>query len=147
MPPAACIVRRIFLPTSDKKAMPPRGHPAPSHAEVALLRWWIDQGASFDQVLADTQVTPELEPAIADRLGPVDLSAPAILSVRVPQADAKALAALKVLNLRVEPLRAGSALLMVRGATCGPHASTTRASRPSSRSPHRSPGSTSVARR
>ena len=107
------MVRRIFLPTSDKKAMPPRGHPAPSHADVALLRWWIDQGASFDQVLADTQVAPELEPAIADRLGPVDLSAPAILSVRVPQADAKALAALKVLNLRVEPLRAGSALLMI----------------------------------
>ena len=76
--------------------MPPRGHPAPSHADVALLRWWIDQGASFDQVLADTQVTPELEPAIADRLGPVDLSAPSILSVRVPQGDAKAIAALKV---------------------------------------------------
>jgi uncharacterized membrane protein len=107
------MVRRIFLPTSDKKAMPPRGHPAPSHADVALLRWWIDQGASFDQVLADTQVTPELEPAIADRLGPVDLSAPAILSVRVPAADDKAIGALKVLNLRVEPLRAGSSLLMV----------------------------------
>ena len=107
------LVRRIFLPTSDKKAMPPRGHPAPSHADVALLRWWIDQGASFDQVLADTQVTPELEPAIADRLGPVDLSAPSILSVRVPQGDAKAIAALKVLNLRVEPLRADSSLLMV----------------------------------
>lgn len=107
------MVRRIFLPTSDKKAMPPRGHPAPSHADVALLRWWIDQGASFDQVLADTQVAPELEPAIANRLGPVDLSAPAILSVRVPQADPKALDALKLLNLRVEPLRAGSALLMV----------------------------------
>ena len=107
------LVRRIFLPTSDKKAMPPRGHPAPSHADVALLRWWIDQGASFDQVLADTQVTPELEPAIADRLGPVDLSAPSILSVRVPPGDAKAIDALKSLNLRVEPLRADSSLLMV----------------------------------
>jgi hypothetical protein len=110
---SSLLVRRIFLPTSDKKAMPPRGHPAPSHADVALLRWWIDQGASFDQVLADTQVTPELEPAIAERLGPVDLSAPSILSVRVPQGDAKAIAALKSLNLRVEPLRADSSLLMV----------------------------------
>ena len=110
---SSLLVRRIFLPASDKKVMPPRGHPAPSHAEVALLRWWIDQGASFDQMLADTQVTPELEPAIADRLGPVDLSAPSILSVRVPEGDVKAVDALKDLDLRVEPLRAGSALLMV----------------------------------
>jgi len=108
------MVRRVFLPTSDKKAMPPKGHPAPSHAEVAVLRWWIDQGASFDQMLADTQVPAELEPALADRLGPVDLSAPSILSVRVQPGDPKALEALKALKLRVEPLRAGSSLLLVQ---------------------------------
>jgi uncharacterized membrane protein len=108
------LVRRIFLPTSDKKAMPPRGHPAPSHAEVAVLRWWIDQGASFDQVLADTQVPAELEPALADRLGPVDLTAPSILSVRVQPGDPKAIEALKALKLRVEPLRADSSLLLVQ---------------------------------
>ncbi len=108
------IVRRIFLPPSDKKAMPPKGHPMPTHAEVALLRWWIDQGASFDQVLADAQVTPDLEPAIADRLGPVDFTAPAILSVRVAPGSPSAIAALQALKLRVEPLRADSALLLVQ---------------------------------
>jgi uncharacterized membrane protein len=108
------LVRRIFLPTSDKKAMPPKGHPAPSHAEVAVLRWWIDQGASFDQMLADTQVPAELEPALADRLGPVDLSAPSILSVRVQPGDPKAIETLKALKLRVEPLRADSSLLLVQ---------------------------------
>ena len=108
------LVRRIFLPTSDKKAMPPKGHPAPSHAEVAVLRWWIDQGASFDQMLADAQVPAHLEPAIVDRLGPVDLSAPPILSVRVQPGDPKAIDALRALKLRVEPLRAGSSLLMVQ---------------------------------
>jgi uncharacterized membrane protein len=108
------LVRRIFLPTSDKKAMPPKGHPSPSHAEVAVLRWWIDQGASFDQMLADAQVSPDIEPALADRLGPVDFSAPSILSVRVPAADARAIAALTALKLRVEPLRADSSLLMVQ---------------------------------
>lgn len=108
------MVRRIFLPTSDKKVMPPKGHPAPSHAEVAVLRWWIDQGASFDQMLADAQVPPELETAIAARIGPVDFSAPSILSVRVPPADPKAILALEALKLRVEPLRANSSLLMVQ---------------------------------
>lgn len=111
---SSLMVRRIFLPTSDKKAMPPKGHPAPSHAEVAVLRWWIDQGASFDQMLSDTQVPGELEPALADRLGPVDLSAPSILSVRVQPGDPKAIEALKALKLRVEPLRADSSLLLVQ---------------------------------
>lgn len=108
------LVRRIFLPASDKKVMPPKGHPAPSHAEVAVLRWWIDHGASFDQMLADAQISPDLEPAIIDRVGQVDFSAPAILSVRVPPADAKAIAALEAMKLRVEPLRENSALLMVQ---------------------------------
>ena len=108
------LVRRIFLPTSDKKSMPPKGHPAPSHADVSLLRWWIDQGASFEQMLSDVQVTPELEPAIVDRIGPVDFSAPAILAVRVAPAAPRALDALKALKLRVEPLRADSSLLLVQ---------------------------------
>lgn len=108
------VVRRIFLPPSDKKAMPPKGHPAPSHAEVALLRWWIDQGASFDQVLADTTVNADVEPAIAARLGPVDFTAPAILSVRVQPGDPKAIEAVKALKLRVEPLRDDSSLLVIQ---------------------------------
>lgn len=108
------IVRRIFLPTSDAKVMPPKGHPTPSHADVALLRWWIDQGASFDQVLADATVTPDVEPAIAARLGPVDFAAPAILSVRVQPGDPKAIAAARALKLRVEPLRDDSSLLVIK---------------------------------
>jgi uncharacterized membrane protein len=108
------LVRRIFLPASDKKLMPPKGHPVPSHADVAVLRWWIDQGASFDQVLSDAQVTPEIERAITDRLGPVDFSAPAILSVRVAPGDPAAIEALRALKMRVEPLRADTSLLMVQ---------------------------------
>ncbi len=111
---ASLLVRRLFLPASDKKVMPPRGHPSPSHAEVAVLRWSIDQGASFDQMLADAQVSADLEPAIADRLGPVDFSAPSILSVRVQPGDPAAIEAATALGLRVEPLRAESSLLMVQ---------------------------------
>lgn len=108
------LVRRIFLPPSDAKAMPPKGHPAPSHAEVAVLRWWIDQGASFDQVLSEAQVPTDLEAAITDRIGPVDFTAPAILSVRVAPGSPAAIEALKAKRLRVEPLDADSSLLVVQ---------------------------------
>lgn len=111
---ASHLVRRIFLPTSDKKVMPPKGHAAPSHADVALLRWWIDQGASFDLMLSDVEVPGHLEPAIADRLGPVDFGAPAILSVRVAPGSPAAIDALKAQRLRVEPLDAATSLLVVQ---------------------------------
>jgi len=108
------LVHRIWLPASDKKLMPPKGHAPPTHAEAAVLRWWIDQGASFDQVLADVEVPAELEAAVTDRLGPIDFDAPAILSVRVPAGDPKAIADLQGLKLRVEPLRDATALLLVQ---------------------------------
>ncbi len=108
------IVRRLFLPASDAKVMPPRGHAPPSHAQVALLRWWIDKGASFEQSLADARVSPELEPAVVDAVGPVDFDAPAILSVRVAAADTRAIDAAVAGKLRVEPLRAGTSLLLVQ---------------------------------
>lgn len=111
---SSLLVRRIFLPTSDKKVMPPKGHPAPSHADVAVLRWWIDQGASFDQVLSDAQVTADLEPAITNRIGAVDFSAPAILSVRVAKGDPRAIEALQARRLRVEPLDDDTSLLVVQ---------------------------------
>lgn len=107
------LVTRVFLPASDRKVMPPKGHAPPSHAEMAVLRWWIDQGASFDQVLADADVPADLEAAIADRVGPVDFSAPPILSVRVQPADPKAIDAARALQLRIEPLRADTPLLVV----------------------------------
>jgi uncharacterized membrane protein len=111
---ASEMVRRIWLPASDKKVMPPKGHPSPTHAEGALLRWWIDQGASFDQVLADVEVPGELEAAVIDRLGPIDFDAPAILAVRVPPGDPNAIEALRQLKLRVEPLRHDTGLLHVQ---------------------------------
>ena len=111
---ASEMVRRIWLPASDKKVMPPKGHPSPTHAEGALLRWWIDQGASFDQMLGDVEVPEELEAAVIDRLGPIDFDAPAILAVRVPTGDPAAIDALRQLKLRVEPLRHDTGLLHVQ---------------------------------
>ncbi|MGI8672703.1 MAG: c-type cytochrome domain-containing protein, partial [Luteitalea sp.] len=63
------IVRRIWLPPSHTKAMPPPGHRPVSHAEAALLRWWIDPGASFAQTLADAEGRTELEQEIAMAIG------------------------------------------------------------------------------
>ena len=40
------LVKRLRLPLSDDKHMPPEGKPAPTAEEIALVEFWIDRGAS-----------------------------------------------------------------------------------------------------
>jgi uncharacterized membrane protein len=108
------IVRRAWLPASDKDAMPPGGRHALTVAEASLVRWWIDQGASFDATLADVEIDPRLMPVIESVAGRLQPGAPAILAVKVPPADPAALAAVRTLGVSVAPLSAATSLLQVQ---------------------------------
>jgi hypothetical protein len=46
------MIRRLLLPPEDEDHMPPEGKPQPTQAEVGLLQWWINAGASEDGTLA-----------------------------------------------------------------------------------------------
>ena len=49
-----------------------RRHAKPLPAsEAALIRWWVDQGARFDQKLSELEITPEVQPAIEAVVGPL----------------------------------------------------------------------------
>lgn len=49
---------RLRLDPSDEKVMPPRKKPRPAAAEIALLRWWIKQGAARDLPLTAVAKAP-----------------------------------------------------------------------------------------
>ncbi len=51
-------IQSMLLPNDHADRMPPVGKPQPKPDELALLRWWIDQGADPDAKLADLRVTP-----------------------------------------------------------------------------------------
>jgi uncharacterized membrane protein len=108
------IVRRVWLPPSDKDAMPPGGRHALTVAEASLVRWWIDQGASFDATLADVEIDPGLMPIVESVAGRLQPGAPAILAVKVAPADPAALAAVRALGVSVAPLSAATSLLQVQ---------------------------------
>lgn len=40
------MIKRLLLPLSHEDHMPPEGKPQPTPAEITLLQWWIDSGAS-----------------------------------------------------------------------------------------------------
>jgi uncharacterized membrane protein len=117
------LVRRIWLPSSHEDVMPPRGLRPLMPAEASLLRWWIDQGARFDQKVVDAEMTPDVLPAIEAVLGPVGRGGPTLPSVRVAAPEPAALAKLRQLGVSIVPVAAGTPFLHVHctnaGRLCG----------------------------
>ena len=58
-PESSILYKRITLPHADRKFMPSEGKPPLAEADIALIRKWIQQGAS---PLATTEATEPLPP-------------------------------------------------------------------------------------
>ncbi len=110
------MIKRCLLPLDDEHHMPPKGKTQLSEPQLALLTWWIDQGAPFDKKVADLTVTEPVKPALASlgggnvtggatttvSAGPAPAS-PA-LTMNVPAGDAQAIVALQKAGLLVLPV-------------------------------------------
>ena len=105
------LVKRCLLDEDDDEHMPPKGKPQLTNAQIALISWWIDQGASADKKVAELKTTEEVKPALASlssgSRGAVAESKSAVspvLSLKVPAADEKNIDALKKAGLIVSNL-------------------------------------------
>ncbi|ATL48684.1 hypothetical protein COR50_16785 [Chitinophaga caeni] len=58
MPASSELFRRLLLPENDEHRMPPKGKPGVSPHELALLEWWIAQGAPADKKVKDIPKSP-----------------------------------------------------------------------------------------
>ena len=52
--------KRISLPIDDDDHMPPDGKPQLSESQLAVLRWWLDAGATTDKTLGELKPTAEI---------------------------------------------------------------------------------------
>lgn len=59
---------RAVLPEDDDEHMPPSDEPQLTKQEIALLKWWIDTGASDKDTIAAAKPTPEVEGILATLL-------------------------------------------------------------------------------
>lgn len=56
---------RANLPTDDDEHMPPSDEPQLTKEEVAILKWWIETGASENATVAASKPTADVESALA----------------------------------------------------------------------------------
>jgi hypothetical protein len=58
MPESSELFKRLLLPENDEHRMPPKGKPGVSPHELALLEWWIAQGAPANKKVKDLPKSP-----------------------------------------------------------------------------------------
>jgi len=62
------MIVRANLPTDDDEHMPPSDEPQLTKEEVAILKWWIETGASESATVAASKPTADVEGALAAML-------------------------------------------------------------------------------
>lgn len=118
-PVASELLRRVALPATDSRAMPPGGRRPVTAGEGALLRWWIEAGAPFDRRLAELELPPEVRAIVEAQLGPLAAGGPTLPRVDVPEPDPRALGALAAGGVSVRPIAAGLHFVDVRAGRAG----------------------------
>ncbi len=113
------MIKRLLLPPGDEHHMPPKAKPQLNERQIAILHWWIDNGADFTKKVKEME-QPETIKAALTALETKHLlprSPPAVPETPVEPADAKAIAALKELGAVVIPVAKGSHYLMANFVT------------------------------
>ncbi len=58
------LIKRVLLPLSDEDHMAPKEKPQLTVNEIALLKWWITNGADFKKKFKDLPQSTQIKPAL-----------------------------------------------------------------------------------
>lgn len=110
------LVKLIHMEPSEKRAMPPKGKTPLTENEMALIEWWIEQGAAKDKKVADLQANDKIKTILAKYTsgGEAGEESTETALPQVAAAPAKAIEDTKNLGINVIPVSQESNLLDVR---------------------------------
>jgi uncharacterized membrane protein len=111
------MVRRVWLPAGHEDVMPPRGRQPLPAVEAELLRWWIDEGASFDAEVGRSTPPAGVLAILEQVAGPAEERVSPVLRNEVAAADSAAVAAARAAGVALRPVARGSHYL--RAACAG----------------------------
>lgn len=104
---------RITLPEEDDDHMPPEGKRQLTEDQIAIIGWWIEQGAPLDQTVAEVGVSEEVREILERQFGPMDEAAQGVFAMQVPEADPGAIQSLAGRNGRALSIAQEQNLLQV----------------------------------
>ena len=104
---------RITLPEEHDDHMPPEGKRQLTEDQVAIIGWWIEQGAPLDETVAQLSVSDEVREILERQFGPMDEAAQGVFALEVPAADPEAIQTLSGRNGRALPIAQEQNLLQV----------------------------------
>lgn len=113
------VMKRLLLPKEDDDHMPPRQKPQPNEKQIALLHWWIQQGADTGKLVKDLQQPEKLRPILlALQKDHIQIKAPANIPKEiVDKADEKAIEQLQKKGVIIMPVAQNSNYLMANFVT------------------------------
>ncbi len=106
------LMKRLRLPENDEHHMPPKEKPQLNEGQVALLHWWIEQGADFTRKVKDMQQPDKIKTYLlalqSDHINPEKKGLPQVPAKPVEAADEKAIQALRDKAVIVIPVAQNS---------------------------------------
>ncbi|MBD0378211.1 MAG: hypothetical protein ICV51_21610 [Flavisolibacter sp.] len=113
------LIKRLLLPREEEHHMPPKEKPQLSEKQIALLHWWVEQGAPFDKKVKELP-QPEKIKSYLLSLQSAEIERKAttnIPSEPVEKGDEKAIQALKERGVVILPVAQNSNYLMANFVT------------------------------
>lgn len=106
--------KRVTLPQESKKFMPPDGKTPMNYQEIRLLEWWIGNGASFEETLAQSELPGSIKNILESGYGVSLVKKPWIEQIEVEAVPAKVQEELQSLGYKVQAIAANNNLLDVK---------------------------------
>lgn len=117
------MIKRLSLPPSHEDHMPPKEKPQLSDAQVALIHWWIEQGAPFDKKVGALKQPEKIKTYLLALQGaptPEEKKQAAnVPAAAVEQAAEKDVAALRAKGVLVMPVAQNSHYLSANFVNAG----------------------------
>jgi Leucine-rich repeat (LRR) protein len=113
------MIKRLLLPVDNDDHMPPKEKSQPSESQIALLHWWITNGADFTKKVKDINQSEKLKPILlALQEAPViENKLSSVPEKTVEKADANIIEKLKDRGIIVLPVVQNNNYLMANFVT------------------------------